>query len=568
MTRTIRAEVDEYVKRVLHHQIVAGKLVHAACRRYLDDHRAARSKGWRFDDALADRAVRFASLLRHTSGEYAGQPFMLVDFQRFIVANLFGWRRAETGLRRFQRAFISMASGNGKTPFAACLMLMCTFFDYPIEPRAHGYVVSTTRSQARPVLDEVKAFIAQDHHLRSLVSCLKDNVHCQLTHSKIEILGSEGTVEDGLVPHCVVYDELHRAKERHRATLDMIRSKMGKRRQPLLITITTAGDDRSELWREQYEMARRVVERGNEIEADDLFVYIAELDDDEEIWDERAWPKANPMLPHGVVKIDQLRSDVALARLDEREKKRVMRLRMNRLVTSSIRPITTELWATGNLPLPELTGRECFAGLDLGWKDDLAACVYAFALGDITVTSGLKPRIALLCDVWIPGETPRNLAEEPWASWIRDGWLRVTPGEVTDIDAIYARIAERNRQFSIRSLALDPNNARAPGIHIETTLGIRAFWFAQTTQRYNEPTRELLDALHEGRIIHGGNPVLAWSALNLALREDHRGYMMPAKRMASEKIDPIVAAIMAISELMYARRADESVYSQPGNLAL
>lgn len=549
-----KQEVERYIHGVLLGKIVAGKLVKAACQRHRDDLKNAPRKGIYFDEAEANRAIDFARLLKHSTGEWAGQPFELAPFQKFIFWCLFGWRRASDGMRRFRRAFVSLASGNGKSPLAAIILLLCTFFDSPLEPRAAGYVISTKKSQARPVFEELRAFRAQDSNLQRLLVALKDNIHCPLSQSKIETLGSEGTVDDGLVPHCVVYDEIHRAKARHRGTLEMVHSKMGKRRQPLILIITTAGDETSELWIEQYELARKVVERGNTVEADDLFVFITELDEDEEIFDERAWAKANPLLEHGVVKLDQLRADVALAKIDAREKNRVMRLRMNRLVTSAVRAITSEMWATGNLPLPDLEGRECRAGLDLGWKDDLASACLAFLLDGVEIAGQPKRRIALLSQSWIPEETERNLAEEPWGSWIRDGWLTATPGAVTDMDQIYDWFAAQQQLYAIRTLALDPNNARAPGIHLETTLGIKSFWFGQVAGKYNEPTRELLDALHEGRVIHGGNPLLAWAALNLVLRTDYRGYVMPAKNKAREKIDPIVAAIMALSEIMFAER--------------
>jgi phage terminase large subunit-like protein len=298
-----------------------------------------------------------------------------------------------------------------------------------------------------------------------------------------------------------------------------------------------------------------VVERGNSIEAADLFVFICELDDDEEIFDEQAWPKANPMIRHGVVKLRELRDDVALAKIDPREKKRVMRLRMNRLVTSSVKAITSEMWAAGNLPLPSLEGRECHAGLDLGWKDDLAAIVYAFPLDDVEIGGEAKRRVALLADTFIPSDSARNLAEEPWATWIADKWLTVTHGAVTDPEAIYDRLAQRQREFGIRTIALDPNNARAPGIHIETVLGIQAFWHGQGFTKMNEPTREFVDMLREGRLLHGGNPLLAWQALNLVLQADPRGYVRPNKAKAADKIDSIVAAIMSLNEILFAEQA-------------
>lgn len=548
---TNKEEVEQYIHDVLTGKLVTGKLERAACQRHLDDLRNAKRKKIYFDEAQANRAIDLARLFKHSAGEYATKNFELMPHQKFIFWCLFGWRRASDGLRRFGRAFISLASGNGKSPLAALILTIITFFDWPPEPRAEGYILSTKRSQAGPVFDEIKAFRAADRHLQKMLVALSHNISCPTTGSKLEKLGSEGTVDDGLKPHCVVYDEIHRARERHRDALDMIKAKLGKRRQPLMLTITTAGDDNSVLWIEAYDIARKVVERGNSIEADDLFVFIAQIDDEDDPLDERNWSKANPMLAHGVVKLNQLRDAAALARLSPKEKSTFTRLRMNRRVSADTKPITSEMWATGNLPLPDLDGRTGYGGLDLGWKDDLAAICYTFALEPVEISGVAKRRVAIVCDAFIPEGCARNLAEEPWATWIADGFLTVTHGQVTDPEAIYESIERRRRQFAIASIAMDPNNARAVGIHIETTMGIKSFWHGQGFSKMNEPTRELIDATREGRIIHGGNPLLAWSMLNLMLQTDPRGYIRPAKNRAADKIDAAVAAVMAFNELLF-----------------
>jgi len=156
--------------------------------------------------------------------------------------------------------------------------------------------------------------------------------------------------------------------------------------------------------------------------------------------------------------------------------------------------------------------------------------------------------------VWIPQDGARNLAEEPWASWIKDGWLTPTPGEITDTETVYKTIAARQEQFSIASVAVDPNNAREFGERIIAEHGAAAYWFGQVAGKYNEPLREFLDMLHEGRLIHGGNPVLAWFALNLVLKTDYRDYVMPAKKLAKDKIDGVCALVMGLSECMFAEQ--------------
>lgn len=566
--------VAAYMRGVLSGRTVVGKLERAAVERHQADLKHAKARGFYFDKDQANRAIDFARCLKHSTGEYDGMPFELYPFQMFIVWCLFGWRRLEGGCRRFRRAFISMGSGNGKSPLGAFILLFCFAFDDPPEPRAEAYAMSTTEGQARVVFDEARRFRNGDPYLTALIGAVKNNLHIVADGSKLELLGCEGPVPDGLIPHVVVCDEIHRFREHHREVWDMLTAKMGKRRQPLLVVTTTAGDDNSELWEEQYNIAARVVERSNNIEVDELFVYIAEIDDGDDLFDERVWPKANPMLEHGIVKIAELRDAVNLAKIDPRQKNRVKRLRMNRKVSSGVRAITSEMWARGNEPLPPLEGLVAHAGFDWGWKDDLAAMVYAFPISPIeveTMVEGekkivLKRRVAVLADAWIPEGGHRNLAEEPWASWIEAGWLTATPGEITDTETIYQTIARRQQEFGIATVAVDPNNAREFGSRVQTDLGIQAFWFGQTTGKFNEPLRELISMAHEGRIIHGGNPLLAWCVLNMILKTDAKGYQAPDKRRSKDKIDSAVAAVMALSEILFAEQAPKLDYYETNDV--
>lgn len=551
--------VDEYIAGVLSGRIVAGQLVRAACQRHVDDLKHGKKRGLRFDEEKANRAIDLARLFTHSSGEWDGRPFELEPFQKFIVWNLFGWLRKD-GLRRFRIAFLSFASGNGKTPFAAYLILLGMLFDDPPEPRAECYAVSTKESQARRVFDEVAAFRRKDSQLTEYIEQYKRSMYVPNTGATLSLIGAEGTVDDGLIPHIVVVDELHRFREHHRPTLGILKSKMGKRRQPLLVYITTAGDETSTVWIGEYNFARMVVERDNRVECDEEFVFIAEIDNADDPLDETVWAKGNPMLSAGVVKLADLHNKAARAKVDPTERNDFIRLRMNRRVTSRHKVITSEMWASGNAAVPDLAGLTAHGGLDMGQKDDLAALAYAFALDPIEVDGTKKRRMALVCRAWLPADGKRDLTSEPWSSWIDAGVLQITPGRVTDPEAIYAQIEQDRQSFGIATIAMDPNNCQAPGMHIQNTIGITSFWFGQVPGRYNEPVTELLSMLHEGRLIHGGNPLLAWCAMNLVLRQDHRGYRMPDKERSDEKIDAIVAGLMAISEVMFGEKKPTYFY--------
>lgn len=569
MAKTNKQLVDEYMADVLSGKRQAGKLEIAAVKRHMDDLKHANRRGLYFDEQTASASCDFFPILSHTTGEYAGKPFILYPFQRFIVWVLTGWKRKSDHTRRFRRAFISLARGNGKSPFAAGLMLLLFAFDSPPEARAECYTAATKRDQAKIVFNEVKRFVEQNAHLKALIRPMKAQLQIPHNDSVLAPLGQDSKNTDGLIPHVVCVDELHAWQERHHDLWDKLITALGKRRQPLLLAITTAGDDESELWEEQYDINCAIVDPDSPINADDRFVFICEADEGDDIFDESTWHKANPMLAPGVVKIDHLRSESEMARHKPERQNTFIRYHLNRKVTAATKLIPADVWTLGDQELPDLTDQECFGGFDWGWKDDLSALALVFPLDAATPEGETEPKrnYAAIVECWIPESGPRDLADQPWKEWIDRGLLRVTRGNTTDTAAIYARTAELAERFAIKSIAMDPNNCREFGSRVEGEFGIEPFWFGQTHGRYNEPTRELLEALRQGRFIHGGNPLLAWSASNVIGSLDSREYVKPEKKRSKDKIDPICALIMGLSECLFNEREGPSVYETPGALS-
>lgn len=578
-----KAEVDAYVSGVLDGTIVASKLVKAAAQRHLDDLEQGEGRGLYFDEESANYHINFFPCIKHTTGEYAGEPFELRAFQKFIVWVLFGWKRLSDGMRRFRWAFISMARGNGKSPFAAALLLMLFVADNPAEMRAQVYSFATKEKQARIIWEEACEQVGTNPTLQKMVVRLRSNMNMPSTGSKFEPMGSDSKVSDGWILHGAGIDELHAWAEYHRGLFEKIETAMGKRRQPLAIIVTTAGDDQSDIWQEQYDFAVQVVTRDNGIESDSHFVFIAEVDRDRQCvdcggkgcdtcgnegsvpvdaLDEANWPMANPMLlePNSPVKVDHLRTMADKARIQPSEKNKFLRYHANQLVASFYKLIDPAIWARGNAPVAVADGNPCHAGFDWGWRDDLAALALVFP----------KPGRCyhVLAQCWVPEGCKRDLTREPWASWIRAGFLIVTGGDTTDVDAIYGHMEAVAKKYQITNLAYDPNNAREFSTKCVNEWGLETYDFWQTCRRYNEPTRELATASREGRLIHGGNPLLSWCASNLCVKEDSNEYVMPSKRKSSEKIDPIVATIMGIGLAAVSGDSSDSIYEQPGNLRL
>lgn len=555
-------DVDAYMRAVQTGKIRAGQLVKAAIERHLKDLQTAGKRGFYFDPEAANAAINFFPLLRHTTGEFDGKPFELMPWQKFLVWVLFGWRRTADGLRRFRHAFLSMGRGNGKSPLAAAIALMLFCCDQPLEARAEVVVAATMGRQARIVWDEAKRFAQRIPSLRKRLQLYESKQSARmlftLNDSTFEPMEHSVRGHDGQVLHGAILDELHAWREEHRITLDNIETAMAKRRQPLKIIITTAGSEKSGIWLEEYEACCKIV-RGV-VRRDDYFVLIYQLDEDDDIYAEKNWIKANPNL--GVsVNLDGLRSLAAQAKTMASKRVKFRRYHCNLLTSSLSKAITPELWKKGDQELPKLAGRPCHGGIDLGWRNDLAAFGLVFPLDQENKYGRL---FALKCWCWIPGETERDLSLEPWATWIRDGHLQVTDGNTTDPRSLFAQVEQAKRDYQLKTIAIDPNNARFVSTHLENELDIRTFEFWQTCRKYNEPLREFLKALQEGRILHGGHPLLGWAADNLITKSDPQDYLMPAKAKSPEKIDPIVAVLMGFSECLFAETEQPSVYQERG----
>lgn len=563
--KNYRAAVSEYIDSVRSGRRIAGKLEIAAVERYLEDCAAEETSSFVFNEREAVMACEFFDLLVHTDGEYAGEPFTLYPWQVFIVWQLFGWRVRATGFRRFREVFLEVARGNGKTPFGAALLLLLFAFDNPIEERAECYTAAVKRDQAKIAFNAAKRFVEKSGLTRTgYLQSTKNEISIPRSNSTLIPLASDSKSADGLNIHAVLRDELHAWTDYQRDYYEKLQTALGKRRQPLAITTTTAGSETSVLWREQYEIAKKVVERGNGVEIDSLLVAIFEVDDEDDELDPACWPKSNPMLEYGVVKRAYLEDMAAAAAIDPAQRHQFRRYHGNKLAYSHNKSFTAEMWARGAQPIPWDQLRHCFSGVDLGWCDDIAAIGYVYPLDWISIEGQSKRRYVIAADGFAPRNGRRDLSREPWKSWVKSGKLTVTDSEWTDTAPMYARLAKRKLDHGVKILAYDPANAREFATNVVNELKIEAFSFNQSHAKYHEPLREFKQALIEGRIIHGGCPLLGWAATNVVEEANAKDHRMPSKGRSIDKIDPFVAVLMAFSECMFADRQSKSVYQDRG----
>lgn len=243
-----------------------------ACRRHLRDLKEGAKRGLTWNASLAVFYIEFFRLLRHSKGEWARRPFELQPWQKFVVGSVFGWIRKD-GTRRFRTVYEELPRKQGKSTKLAGIGLIGLVADD--EPGAEIYTAATRRDQARIIFDEAKRMVTASPELRKKLGIFKLNLSIDATASKFEPLSSDERTLDGLNPHIVLIDELH--KHKSRALLDVLDTALGSRRQPLLWVITTAGDDDPEsVYATENAYAVNVLE--GVVEDDSAFVFITTID--------------------------------------------------------------------------------------------------------------------------------------------------------------------------------------------------------------------------------------------------------------------------------------------------
>lgn len=508
------------------------------------DERALR-EGCVFDVRAAERVREFfRKFLRHSKGQWAGQSFELLDWQwKLVIGPLFGWKR-EDGTRRFRRGYIEVPKKNGKSCLCSGLSLYLLTGDN--EPGAEVYSAAVDREQASIVFREAANMAEASPHLSSRLNVVRSTKRI-VYHRKrafYKALSADAPAQEGLNAHAVLIDELH--AQRTRELWDILRYAGASRRQPLALSVTTAGYDRHSICWEQHQYAEQV--RLGVIEDPAFFGFIAAADDTDDWTDPEVWKKANPSF--GVtINAEQFAEDCREARESPAKENSFRRYRLNQWTEQDVRWLPMEKWDACDSPLPDLKGCECFAGLDLSSTTDISALVLVFPQED---------RHAVLPFFWVPGEGAERRERKdrvPYQRWIKDNHIEATEGEVIDYDVIRRRVNELNQKYHIREIAIDRWNATQLATQLEGD-GLEVIAFGQGYSSMNAPTKRLEELVLSGRLVHGDHPVLRWMAGNVSIEKDAADNWKPSKKKSMERIDGIVATIMGLAR---ADAADEEV---------
>ena len=515
-----------------------------------------------YDEDAADFAVAFIESLCHTKGTWAGKHFELIDWQEQIIRDIFGVLKPN-GYRQFNTAYIEIPKKQGKSELAAAVALLLTCGDG--EERAEVYGCAADRNQAKIVfdvaVDMVKFCPALSRRVKILESQKK--LIYKPTNSSYQVLSADVANKHGFNTHGVIFDELHTQPNRKLYDV-MTQGSCDARMQPLYFLITTAGNDTNSICYEIHQKAKDI-EKGNKI--DPTFYSVIYGADESEDWtDPKVWRKANPSLGITVAE-DKVRAACESAQQNPGEENAFRQLRLNQWVKQSIRWMPMEKWdlCGGKIIEEELEGRVCYGGLDLSSTTDITAFSLVFPPIDD------EEEYIVLPYFWIPEDTLDLRVKRdhvPYDVWQRQGFLQTTEGNVVHYGYIEKFIEKLGEKFNIREIAFDRWGAVQMVQNLEN-MGFTVVPFGQGFKDMSPPTKELMKLTLEKKLRHGGHPILRWNMDNVFIKTDPAGNIKADKEKSTEKIDGVIATIMALDRAIRCGSSlSESVYDNRGILFL
>lgn len=537
---------------------------------------------YRFDDVQADRVCQFfPKYCSHSKGEFAGKNFELLDYQTSLILRpLFGWVHSSDNTRRFRKAYIEIPKKNGKTQLIAGLALYMLLADN--EPGAEVYVAAADREQARILFNAAKAMVESNAALTKRLICYRNHIARRDDPTAFfQVLSAEAATKHGPNIHCLIIDELHAQPDRE--LFETLTRGVLARRQPLILLITTAGDDDESICAEEYDYAKRVL--SGTIRDEHHLPVIFEAAPDAEWKSPKVWAQVNPGLGK-TVNLTALETFAREASNEPRKRNDFLRFHLNRWTNQASAWIPIEWWdacepdpiasyqAWSDAQTAELVELPCAGGLDLAQKIDLACFTVVFrhriakdteeaeVVGEdeagkiVTRKVPLNYRVTVLPFFWIPEETMKEREKAdgvPYSQW-RDAGL-VTPTEGVQIDYerihqdIVGKILPRFPRLKQGVIGYDP----AFGTDIAQNLtrgGLKVKEILQNYSHMSEPCYVTEALIKAKRVRHGGHRILRNHFENVSVKMDDARRIRPVKpKRASKHIDGVVATLMGVRTL-------------------
>lgn len=549
---TFSAKLQGYVSSVIAGQLPACKWVRLACKRHLNDLERAKKDDfpYRFEPMLVERVCKFGSNMRHTKGMWAGQKIKLEPWQIFLLGSIFGWVKKKDGTRRFREAMLVVPRKNGKSIIAAVVGLYMMNGDG--EKGSEVYAGATSLDQAMEVFRPAWLMVDKDAGFRGhfgleLGGTIKNPGPIYRLSDSSRFAAVIGKPGDGASPSCGIVDEYHEHKSPD--LYDTFLTGMGARSQPLLLIVTTAGIDTSVPCYDKQLELQKILE--GSIVRETIFGTIYTIDEDDDWTDFSCWIKANPNF--GVSIFEDFLHERHLEAMNNPSRKNVILTKhLDLWQNAGCAWMDMLKWASctdESLDISQFAGQECWIGMDLANRIDIAALRAVFRH---------KEGFAAFGFYYLPSDTIWRKENTHYQRFLADGWLTETDGAVTDFARIKEDIEGLCKRFVVRELAYDPKEANYFILDLQEQdwASFNCIEIIQGPQNMSEPMKVYEGLIYSGNYAHNGDPVMNWMMSNVVKKQGRGGGPIktyyPTKERAEAKIDGPVAEIMALSRAIIA----------------
>ncbi|EMF9030446.1 terminase large subunit [Vibrio sp. SALL6] len=532
----------DYAEQILTGEIPACKNVINAMKRFKADlQRCEEQPDYiRFDKQKALEALAFFSSLPHVKGEWSGKRIHLMPFHSFIIVNIYGFelKRTKGWTRRFRKAHLSVPRKSAKSTMAAGIALNEMMRD----SGAEVYSAARTRDMARICWRDAAEMINKSPILKQFFTSNKSIIEQRNDNSFYKPLSSDTNVLDGLNTQAAIIDELHLLDTED--IYGVMETSMGARREPLLVSITTAGFNLNGFC---YSLEKEYLEpllRGD-TENDSFFALMYGIDDGDDVFDEATWYKANPAL--GISKsIDDLRDLATRAKQQASALVQFKTKHLNMWVSSGQSWLDMDVWkaAPKSLPDEELIHYPCYVGIDLARETDFTAIVAVFDIGDGTYD--IRPHMLLPEESIHKGS---STYQSLLAKFVEKGDIILTDGNVMDEETIVQTVQNLATKYSIREVVFDPQGSTGTQVKLYRE-GFNVMTVSQSTKTFTPAMVRAEALIVSRRLRNPRNSAFNWMMGNVVLKYPDAKSCYPAKPTAEAKIDAPVAMLMGLNRAL------------------
>ena len=560
------AIANQYALDVLNGDIPAAKYIQLACKNHLDDLEGQSELDFPYQYSYnkAHKACRFIEAQYHTKGKWAKKKQLLIlePWQVFFVVNVFGWLKRMprftsycrhrltprdnrddkniiktlallSGLRKYVEVLLLVPRKNGKSALAAAIALymLCADGEYGAEV----YTGATSEKQAKEVFTPARLMALKNPDMCDYfdLEVNASNLNTTIDGGKLEPV--IGDPPDGSSPSCAIADEVHEHKDSR--LIDTMMTGMGAREQPIMLYITTAGDNIAGPCYQLQIEAQKNLEGLSGCTNPNLFALIYGIDEGDEWSSEESLIKANPNF--GVsVGMDFLKARLQDAKNNARRQSTYKTKHLNIWVGARNAYFNVEQWkkcVDTSLEIEDYYGMGVYLGMDLASRRDIAALEIL-----ITLEDGSHVRFG---KYYLPEAALEG--NEHYTTWDTEGWLTITDGEIIDFAIIRQDILDISSLFEVKELAYDPHQATM----LITSLmeeGVPVVEMRPTVPNFSEPMKDLDGIIAQQKILNNGDPVMAWMISNVVATTNAKEEVYPRKDRAENKIDGVISLLMAL----------------------